>query len=75
MLDFFAAINIFSIFYGKWNENYELVTSFFVRRRMISAVKRAEFVSDNMTYIIPRGRWCDIIVLNVHASTKMNLII
>jgi hypothetical protein len=23
-----------------------------------------------MSYIIPRGRWCHIIVLNVHASTE-----
>jgi hypothetical protein len=23
-----------------------------------------------MSYIIPRGRWCDIIVLNVHAPTQ-----
>jgi hypothetical protein len=23
-----------------------------------------------MSYIIVRGRWCDIIVLNVHASTE-----
>jgi hypothetical protein len=23
-----------------------------------------------MSFIIPRGRWCDIIVLNVHAQSK-----
>jgi 5-methylcytosine-specific restriction endonuclease McrBC regulatory subunit McrC len=23
-----------------------------------------------MSYIIPRGRWCDIIVLNVHAPAE-----
>jgi exonuclease III len=31
---------------------------------------RVEFVSDRMSYIILRGRWCDIIVLNVHAPTE-----
>jgi exonuclease III len=31
---------------------------------------RVEFVSDRMTYIILRGRWCNIIVLNVHAPTE-----
>jgi hypothetical protein len=36
----------------------------------VSAVKRVEFVSDRMLYIILRGRWCNIIVLNVHASTE-----
>jgi hypothetical protein len=36
----------------------------------MSAVKRVEFVSDRMLYIILRGRWCHIIVLNVHAPTE-----
>jgi hypothetical protein len=40
-----------------------------VHKRIISAVKRVEFVSDRMSYIILRGRWCHIIVLNVHAPT------
>jgi hypothetical protein len=35
------------------------------------AVKKVEFVSDRMSYIIPRGRWCNIIVLNVHATTEV----
>jgi hypothetical protein len=38
--------------------------------RIISAVKRVEFVSDRMSYIILRGRWCHVIVLNVHAPTE-----
>jgi hypothetical protein len=32
-------------------------------------VKKEEFFSDRMLYIIIRGRWCDTIVLNVHAPT------
>jgi len=35
----------------------------------ISAVKRVEFVSDRMSYIVLRVRWCIIIVLNVHAPS------
>jgi hypothetical protein len=31
---------------------------------------RVEFASDKMSYIILRGRWCDVIVLNVHAPTQ-----
>jgi hypothetical protein len=41
-----------------------------VHKRIISAVKRVEFVSDRMSYIMLRGRWCHIIVLNVHAPTE-----
>jgi hypothetical protein len=40
-----------------------------VRKRIISAITTAEFVSDRMSYTILRGRWCHIIVLNVHART------
>jgi hypothetical protein len=59
----------YTIFYGKGNENHALGTGFFVHKKIISAVKRVEFVSDRMTYIILRGCWFDIIVLNGHATT------
>jgi hypothetical protein len=38
--------------------------------RIVSVVKRADFVSDGMSYIILRGTWCDITVLNVHAPKE-----
>jgi hypothetical protein len=43
---------------------------FFVHHRRVSAVKRAEFVSDMKSHIVLRGRWCNIIVFKVHAPTK-----
>ena len=43
---------------------------FFVHHRIVSAVKRVEFVSDRVSYIVLRGRWCNIIVLNVHAPSE-----
>ena len=43
---------------------------FFVHHRIISAVKRVAFVSDRMSYIVLRGHWSNIIVLNVHATNE-----
>jgi len=37
---------------------------------MVSAVKRVEFVRDRVSYIVVRGHWCNIIVLNVHALSE-----
>jgi hypothetical protein len=41
-----------------------------VHKRIVSAVRRVEFVSDRMPYIVQRGHWCNIIVVNVHAPCE-----
>jgi hypothetical protein len=38
--------NIHTFFYGKEIEDYELGTGFFVHKKIVSVVKRVEFVSD-----------------------------
>jgi len=48
---------------GKGNE-------FVVHHRIVSAVKRVEFVSDRMSYVVMSSRWFNIVVLNVHAPSK-----
>jgi len=48
--------------------NWEQV--FFVHHRIVSAVKNAGFVSDTISYIVLRGRWRNIIVLNVHVPSE-----
>jgi len=42
---------------------------FFLHRRIVSAVKRVEFVSDRLTYSVG-GRWPNAIVVNVHEPSE-----
>ena len=42
----------------------------FLHHRIESAFKRVEFVSDRVSYVVLRGRWVNIIVLNVHAPSE-----
>jgi hypothetical protein len=49
-------------FYGREGgmRTMNYVQFYFCKKGIISAVKRGEFVSDRMPYIIPSGRWFNL---------------
>jgi hypothetical protein len=60
----------YTLFYGEGNGDQQSGTGFFVHKRIVSAVRKVEFISDRMSYVILRGRWCSIIFLNVHTPCE-----
>jgi hypothetical protein len=67
----------FTFFNVKRNDNNELGTGFMCIRESYQQLGGLSLlvivchtVSDRMSYIILRGRWCHVIVLNAHAPTE-----
>ena len=65
-----SQIGDYLLYYGEGNNNHQLGTGFFVHKRIKSAVKKVEFISDRLSYLVLKVRWCDIIVINAHAPTE-----
>jgi len=59
----------YNFFYGRGNDNNQFGTGYFVHHTIVSAVKTVKFVSNKMSYVVLRGRWC-YIFLNVHAPSE-----
>ena len=54
-----------AFFCVKSHEDHQLGQDFFVRNRIMSAVKKVYFVDGRLSYMVIRGGMCDITVLNL----------
>jgi hypothetical protein len=55
---------------GKGCKNHQLGTGIIVHHRIVSTVRRVEFVSDRVSYMVMRGHSYVIIVLNLRAPSE-----
>ena len=60
----------YNFFLCKRNENHQFGKIFFVYHKRVLRDKTVEYAGGRMSYIDLRGRWCNIIVLNVHAPSE-----
>jgi exonuclease III len=60
----------YTFLYGEGNGDHQSGTGFFVPKRIILAVRRVEYISDRMTYIILRCCLCSMIVLHMQATCE-----
>jgi hypothetical protein len=57
----------YTLFCGNGKANHHLGKGPFVHKGIISVVRTVEFISDKISYITLKGRWCDVIFLSLHA--------
>ena len=65
-----VSVGDYIFFLWKRKRKSSIGNRIFVHHRILSAVKRVDFVSDRMSYIVLRGRWFNISVLNVHSPSE-----
>ena len=59
----------FALFYSG-ADRPEFGTGFLVRRRILSAIREVQFVTDMISYIILEGKQHDFVIVNVHGHTE-----
>jgi hypothetical protein len=52
----------------KWGSSVRY--RFFVHKKIISAVRRVQLISKRVSFVIIKGRWCNITVLNARAPCE-----
>ena len=56
----------YTLFHGKGNVNHAAGTGFLVSNKIKSTVKEVNYISDRLSYLRMKGRWCDIIITNAY---------
>jgi len=56
------------LFYGNGNENYNWRQDYLYTTEQYQQLR--EFISDRVSYLVLRGHWCNIIVLNVQEPSE-----
>jgi len=64
-----------SFFLWKRKRKSSMGNAIILHYRIVSTVKRVEFIRDWVSCIVLKGRWCNIIVLKMHAPSEEKSVI
>ena len=56
-------------FYYEETQSHNFGTGFHIKNTILSAVENIEFVNERLSYVTIRTRWCNTVLINVHAPT------
>ena len=56
-------------FYYGGTQSHNFGTGFRMKNSILSAVQNIEFVNERLSYVTIRTRWCNTVLINVHAPT------
>ncbi|KAJ4444090.1 hypothetical protein ANN_05879 [Periplaneta americana] len=59
-----SQIGDYLLHYGEGNDNHQLGTGFFIHKRIKSAVKKVDIISDRLSYLVLKGRWTFALIFN-----------
>ena len=56
-------------FYYGGAQSHNFGTGFLIKNSILPAVQNIEFVNERLSYLTIRTRWCNTVLINVHAPT------